>query len=612
MLAPFSEAQLEIECRNKLGELCNAESVQVIVGPWHEGELANVTHLGTGAYKTVFMSNKMQGNLPLAIRADGQHICGSPFHLKVGTVLGDEIEEDEIEINVFAKLQRQQELKAEAEHAEIDRLAAEEAASREQLQAEDASRERQESQDRQYLLMERRLTLERRLSAAQAVDRRKLEMAASLKRAERCGSQRAPSVLGGMGLQRAVLNRTAEFQVKSLQHANGKKKLMILAFLTSPAGKKKGAEVSPIGNQPGEFTVKYTPRETGPHHLEVMIGNLEVEGSPFLINVHKPDEPDGEPGSSHACHCSHITPFWEALDTTEQAQTKQQCKPTIDPTVQPEAPKGEKQNPARLLQFSALKVVQKKESMRNKLTAIVGEATGFQLSGLPDDVAVEVSVQQPISGAIAGTVRRQSELVHDAEYVPKTVGLHVVEVTVAEQHVEGSPFMVEVTAGDVDPAKCDVHGDAVDAFAPFDEALEAGIETSLEVQVRDTHGNEVEGEVNVAVGKGQQQVQIMDHGDGKYLAVFRVPVSEGKAVPVHILVNKRHVGGSPFTMNVEPEAEADVRPGQADNQADPLASFVYGDAVDAFDPIDGFIEPGTSTTLTVQLRDKNFLIVTGE
>ena len=87
----------------------------------------------------------------------------------------------------------------------------------------------------------------------------------------------------------AVLNKPAEFHVKSLPEPEEKKKKkkMVLAFLTSPTGKKKGAQVMPVS--PDEFIVKYTPREPGPHKLEVSIGGLEVEGSPFLIKVTAPE-----------------------------------------------------------------------------------------------------------------------------------------------------------------------------------------------------------------------------------------------------------------------------------------------------------------------------------
>ena len=106
---------------------------------------------------------------------------------------------------------------------------------------------------------------------------------------------------------------------------------------------------------------------------------------------------------------------------------------------------------------------QTKEHMRSSVRASgmglvaadVGEAAKFKLDGIEDDALIEVRVQQPVSGVIEGSVVRQSSCSHEIEYVAKTTGQHSVEVVVAGEPVEGSPFQVEVTAGGADPAKCD-------------------------------------------------------------------------------------------------------------------------------------------------------------
>ena len=48
-----------------------------------------------------------------------------------------------------------------------------------------------------------------------------------------------------------------------------------------------------------------------------------------------------------------------------------------------------------------------------------------------------------------------------------------------------SPSVVAAAAS-ADAGKCDVTGDAVDAFVPLDGEIARGAETSLEVQVADT------------------------------------------------------------------------------------------------------------------------------
>ena len=77
MIEPYSSAELEINCKDKLGQLSDGEAVQVVVGPWHEGELATVEHIDTGIYRVTFEPKINEGELPLVVRVDGKYIHGS-------------------------------------------------------------------------------------------------------------------------------------------------------------------------------------------------------------------------------------------------------------------------------------------------------------------------------------------------------------------------------------------------------------------------------------------------------------------------------------------------------------------------------------------------------
>ena len=110
--------------------------------------------------------------------------------------------------------------------------------------------------------------------------------------------------------------------------------------------------------------------------------------------------------------------------------------------------------------------------------AKVGETASFrvEVSGSKSESkAVEATLINPHGGRNALEVSASGE----ASYVPKDAGRYKIEVLCGKEPVSGSPFLVEVTAAGASAANCTVEGEAVDFFAPFDEHIVAGAETSL-------------------------------------------------------------------------------------------------------------------------------------
>ena len=183
---------------------------------------------------------------------------------------------------------------------------------------------------------------------------------------------------------------------------------------------------------------------------------------------------------------------------------------------------------------------------------IVGEAARFSIFLPSQDLEAHVNVTTPWGQQLKACVVDTSALVRALFYTPTQAGSHLVEVIVEGKPHSSSPFKVLVVGGDVDPAKCDVHGDAVDAFVPFEETLEPGTETSLGLQLRDTHGNQTNGVVKVVVNDGESKVELEDRGAGLHHARFYVP--ETSPAIVIVTVDGVHVGGSPFSMNVSKDS----------------------------------------------------------
>ena len=96
-------------------------------------------------------------------------------------------------------------------------------------------------------------------------------------------------------------------------------------------------------------------------------------------------------------------------------------------------------------------------------------------------------------------------------------------------------------------AKCEVHGHAVEAFAPLDGFVEPGAATDVTVTVKDSHGNPCEGKVEVLVGDTKAVVSSADHG--LYEATFDAPATKGH-VRVSVRVDGKDIGGSPFELNI--------------------------------------------------------------
>ena len=135
----------------------------------------------------------------------------------------------------------------------------------------------------------------------------------------------------------------------------------------------------------------------------------------------------------------------------------------------------------------------------------------------------------------------------DVLYTPKVAGRHKLEVTIGGDSVEGSPFMLEVESAHADARLCEVHGHAVEAFAPLDGFVEPGAGTDVTVTVKDSHGNPCEGKVEVLVG--DTKAVVIDDGDGLYEATFDAPATKGH-VRVSVRVDGKDIGGSPFELNI--------------------------------------------------------------
>ena len=189
------------------------------------------------------------------------------------------------------------------------------------------------------------------------------------------------------------------------------------------------------------------------------------------------------------------------------------------------------------------------------------------------DPRVEIGLQADITGPANESVRLIEHYVEgnpglvEGDYVLTLTGAYVVQVTIAQAPVRGSPFQVVVVPAPVDPASCYAFGAGLAAATP-------GLPAAFGVQSLDAYGN-------VADTKGTQLAALLSISSSVADAAYVMPsvasvgylsggqysgqysVTRSAEYTLSVTFGGVHVRRSPFPVTVQP---LDAEPRNVDVQ----------------------------------------------
>jgi len=315
----------------------------------------------------------------------------------------------------------------------------------------------------------------------------------------------------GKGLEESVAGEKSKFFVYTKDsHGNVVKTSPISVSLTG-AGSDAVAAVEEIADG---FAVEYTVLKAGTFKLNVSAGGAALKGSPFSVNVHPnkahPDSfvVEGK-GLSEALSGGKSSFLVRGKDSYgNDINTKDV---TMEASLVRQLLKG---SPAFSRQEGLLGLSRK-------------EITG-------EDEQIRVNFVQNKDGTYNG------------EYTLVSSGQYLLKVTGNGKALKGSPFLVSVEAGEVDPLSTLVQGRALSS------PVTSGDEISLTVLPRDNLGNPAILAANALEVKVDPEAAGFaakhNPADGTYALVARA-AKPGK-YKVSVTLGGKPVKGSPFEINV--------------------------------------------------------------
>ena len=407
---------------------------------------------------------------------------------------------------------------------------------------------------RRHALQERRDALEREVAEAELISRRQNEERMRLRKhgdhtAKPTEKHRDRSIVKNMGLT-AIVDETADFVIEASAEMP-KKRMMVLAYLVSPSGMKKGADIAQDEN--GSWLVRYTPREIGPHKLEVSVCRVEVEGSPFLIEV--------LPSSEHVDEFEPVTPipFWERVGSAEQPTD---AEVVVLSEVDTPAP-AKASEPSRR---ASLQMLASEPGRRASLVAFT--SVSDVVSGR-DDVSV---AQRSVSDEKKfDTVAEQGPAftsVSDVLNARDDVSVARHSTSAAEQ--EALPAVIPGGGKATGSGLKEAH---VGRSAQFTIALNEGNIADVAVKLF----------AIIPTGPDEQDIVLNRKGSLSFEAEF-TPRRAGRHI-IEVLVGDKHVRGSPFEVEVQRGA------------AVPAHCSVEGEALDFFAPFEEYLVSRRSADL---------------
>ena len=306
------------------------------------------------------------------------------------------------------------------------------------------------------------------------------------------------------------------------------------------------------------WNVSVTPKEIGEHHLNVFWGDWEVSGSPITIYVCDPDkiQVSNLPDPSEFLVIDVPVTFF--MDHSEAGSGPITCQAKYstgdEVTVErEETDSGEgksaftfiPEKPGKMtiiLEYNNVSVLPRLYEYKvpdlSSFSIIpptgygkIKEDMKFGITGVKDESEIKISVKHPDHEAATVKMERSSDdSTVLARFTPKQTGDYTVEVTLADKHIDGSPFVAKVA-----------NPDAVEIIGKVEEVVHTGDEPNFKVDVSKAGPGELTFETTVISGTLNEQTP---EDSTSWLATLKEGVGKLK-------VSAKWAGydikGSPFT-----------------------------------------------------------------
>ncbi|XP_068086528.1 filamin-A isoform X1 [Anabrus simplex] len=361
-------------------------------------------------------------------------------------------------------------------------------------------------------------------------------------------SEAARVILGTEGLEKVAVNRAATFNVEA-DPTLGRPEVQVL----SPSRRQLKVDIGVLAA--GRYSVQFTPTDVGDHSVEVKLGGVHVEGSPFLVKAYDASRVKVTDINSGVVG----KPVFFSINASQAGAGNLEIIVSVNGRNVPNYVQSEGNAKFRV-NFKPQEAASHSLSVRfngepvpgSPFTCKVLDASQVLVSGSALKMAplgrtatvmvdpqlsagelgsCDVTVTSPTGQSVPARVSKTDKFV--AEFTPREVGRHVVAVVLDGEAVKGSPFACNVY--DVSKVKITGLGPSkIGKPATFTvDASEAG-EGTLELVVS-TDKSTVKAEV-VSCSRGLYDVTFVPH----------------EAVPhfVNISFNEEDVPGSPFKCEV--------------------------------------------------------------
>ena len=388
----------------------------------------------------------------------------------------------------------------------------------------------------------------------------------------------------GEGLEKAESQSPAPLRIITRNRLGEQLKKGGQKFDVKVEGPTTPAEIEIKDNEDGTYDVTYTPKEQGPHHIDI---HVEVHGPKKEEAAEKPAEGE-EAAEAKEEAAEGEKPAEEAApaeEKKEEAAPAEGEKPAEE--GEKAAEEGEKPAEAGAEEHGEVRMERIKGMPVDIDVALNAEqpdpakcyCKGKGVEGgaktcdvcdfviylvKPDgepvtleEVPVEANVTDPEDNEIEVTLEKGDEPgTYKAAYKPTVPGTYNVEVILRNpdvpsnfENVEGSPYSPEVLPG-CDASKCVVSGPGVDGGEDLDDCNDA----EFTIQAKDCNGEDIkegglEFEGTVKDPNGEEiPCEITDNGDGTYSGKY-APEFPGEYV-VDLKFRGDKVGKSPYEVIV--------------------------------------------------------------
>ncbi|GFR00533.1 filamin-A [Trichonephila clavata] len=330
----------------------------------------------------------------------------------------------------------------------------------------------------------------------------------------------------------------------------------ITAEVKMPSGKFDKPQV--IDNQDGTISIKYDPREEGLHELHVKYNQEHIPGSPFKIFVdsitsgyvtaHGPGLSRGIAGEPANFTIYTKNAGAGGLDVAVQgpSQAEITCHDNKDGTV------AVNYLPASPGEYKISVKFAGKHIKGSPFTAkITGEGRKRNQISVGHSSEVSLKVQEKDARNLNASIVAPSGLEEPCflktlpnghlgiSFTPREAGPHLVNVKRTGNHIQGSPFTINVLDQEIgDATKVKVIGDAI-------REGKTHVPNEFKIDTKEAGF----GGLSLSVeGPSKADIQCKDNEDGT-LTVSYKPTEPGYYI-VNLKFADHHVPGSPFTVKV--------------------------------------------------------------